>query len=59
MSVEECYHTVMSKGEAYFWIILFILFVLFAAFVPLVWCSYCNVEDKCTLFELIVRRMMW
>lgn len=57
MSVEECYHTVMSKTEVWFWVI--IALILFAAFVPIVWCSYCNVEDKCTAFELISRGVFW
>ena len=49
----ECHHTIISKQEIIIWIIGgIILFTLLPVF-------NCNVEDKCTLIEIIGRMILW
>lgn len=52
----ECHHTIISKTEIIIWLIIGIIFL---ALLPLYDCSYCNVEDKCTLIEIIGRMILW
>lgn len=52
----ECHHTIISKTEIILWLIGGILLL---SLLPLFDCSYCNIEDKCTLIEIIGRMILW